>query len=559
MDKKTLKLGLAFVMALSIPTITSCKYDDDDLWKNVDDLNNRVEALEQKVKTINSDVEALRLIVSSLESNVTIISVTEKNNGYEIEFSDGKTALISDGKDGIDAPEISIRQEDGIYYWTLGGELLQVNGQPLPTTGPQGKPGENAVAPQLQINPDTKLWEISTDGGSTWTSTGVKAQGEPGNSIFSEVDNSNPDFVTFTLSDGSEFTLTRHDETAPIFAIDKSEGIQEFLRGESLTYNVTAKNISDYSISKPDGWKVTYSEGLLNITAPTDGNHYAETEGTIAVNLISASGRGLIAKITVKTVPFKLRILTFEDEDAKFGQYKLPYCDKIISTWSDLIDNKQYGGQMLYGNEGMGMDEPYQWHDANNTELRHVMPESYGSYCYWSGGHAISNYADTDLKNGDFTHQLSVYGNGGHNNSKNFAMHFGYIDNSSFGMTEHLPALEFADGTARTIDHIWVMNTTYAMNSYMSGNGLTPQIGPDDWVQLIATGYNASGTKTGEVKIYMCNGPDNIVRDWTKWDLSPLGNIVKVEFNITGSSDNGYGFSQPGYFAYDDVAVRFTE
>lgn len=70
MDKKTLKLGLAFVMALSIPTITSCKYDDDDLWKNVDDLNNRVEALEQKVKTINSDVEALRLIVSSDRKSV---------------------------------------------------------------------------------------------------------------------------------------------------------------------------------------------------------------------------------------------------------------------------------------------------------------------------------------------------------------------------------------------------------------------------------------------------------------------------------------------------------
>ena len=28
---------------------------------------------------------------------------------------------------------------------------------------------------------------------------------------------------------------------------------------------------------------------------------------------------------------------------------------------------------------------------------------------------------------------------------------------------------------------------------------------------------------------------------------------------MTGSSDNGYGFSQPAYFAYDDVAVRFEK
>ncbi|MDE6225286.1 MAG: DUF4465 domain-containing protein, partial [Muribaculaceae bacterium] len=50
--------------------------------------------------------------------------------------------------------------------------------------------------------------------------------------------------------------------------------------------------------------------------------------------------------------------------------------------------------------------------------------------------------------------------------------------------------------------------------------------------------------------------PDNIVMDWTKWDLSVLGKVAKIEFNILGSSDNGAGFSQPAYFAYDDVTVQ---
>jgi hypothetical protein len=47
--------------------------------------------------------------------------------------------------------------------------------------------------------------------------------------------------------------------------------------------------------------------------------------------------------------------------------------------------------------------------------------------------------------------------------------------------------------------------------------------------------------------------------EWKKWDLSPLGKVVEVQFNVTGSSDNGYGFSQPAYFAYDNVAVRFPK
>lgn len=53
--------------------------------------------------------------------------------------------------------------------------------------------------------------------------------------------------------------------------------------------------------------------------------------------------------------------------------------------------------------------------------------------------------------------------------------------------------------------------------------------------------------------------PENIVTDWTKFDLSGLGKVTRVTFNVTGSSDNGYGFSQPAYFAYDDVAVRFEK
>ena len=173
-------------------------------------------------------------------------------------------------------------------------------------------------------------------------------------------------------------------------------------------------------------------------------------------------------------------------------------------------------------------------------------------------------------KYGDFNHQLTVYSKdattdigttgGGHNGSNNFAVHYGYADNSGYGLTEaSLPTLTFADGTARVIDHMYVNNMDYALNCYIDGNGLTAKIGDDDWVKLVATGYNAAGEKTGTASIYLCNGPKNIMMDWTKWDLSGLGKVLKVTFNVTGSSDNGYGFSQPAYFAYDDVAVRFEK
>ena len=265
---------------------------------------------------------------------------------------------------------------------------------------------------------------------------------------------------------------------------------------------------------------------------------------------------------------YDLRVLTFEDTDYKGGTN---FANG--NNWSSLIDNPQYGGSLLYGSSGAGVssaDEAYQWTDTNNTWLHNILSEGYGSWCYWSGGHAISNYNTGDIADyGGFNTQLTVYKKGvsglsrtggGHNGSNNFAVHYGYADNSGYGLgADALPALTFADGAERVIDHMYVTNTTYALNCYIDGNGLTAKIGPDDWVKLVATGYDTKGAKTGETGIYLCNGPDNIIMDWTKWDLSGLGKVAKVTFNVTGSSDNGYGFSQPAYFAYDDVAVRFEK
>ncbi|MDO4949920.1 MAG: DUF4465 domain-containing protein [Bacteroidales bacterium] len=252
---------------------------------------------------------------------------------------------------------------------------------------------------------------------------------------------------------------------------------------------------------------------------------------------------------------YELRTLTFE------GNY-----------WCGLIDDPQYGGRLLYGESGMGSDTNiYSWTDES-AHLYSELPYNWGAYCYWGGGHAVSNYVDGNLDNGDFEHQLAVYKpgasecrvRGGHNGSDNFCVHYGYRDNSGWS-AENLPFFCSSDGVARVIDHMYVTNTLYAANCYLNGNGLTTKIGSDDWVKIVAIGYN-NGEKTNEASIFLCQGENltemgeaYVMTEWTKWDLSQLGAVNRVEFNITGSSDNGYGFSQPAYFAYDDVAVRFPK
>ena len=266
------------------------------------------------------------------------------------------------------------------------------------------------------------------------------------------------------------------------------------------------------------------------------------------------------------TPDYELRVLTFEDADYKGSTNFAGKTD-----WSSLIDDLQYGGTMLYpdGSGTTDVSKAYTWTDANNTELTHTLPKSWDNYCYWGGGHAVSNYVSGEFTTyGNFNNQLTVYQKdttglkrtgGGHNGSNNFAVHFGYKDDSGYTDGQILPSFSFVDNKERVIDHMYVNNVCYAINCYLNGNDLTAKIDDTDWVKLTATGYNAAGTKTGEASIFLCNGPKDIITDWTKFDLSGLGKVAKVEFNITGSSDNGAGFSQPAYFAYDDVAVRFEK
>lgn len=300
-----------------------------------------------------------------------------------------------------------------------------------------------------------------------------------------------------------------------------------------------------------------------------------ETDTTVIITL--ADGRVIVLPKATENneeqLPYELRILSFEDGTEQFEAYTITgfdsatqsYYDHPVAKWSDLIDTPEYGGPLTYGDMGYsgemrGCD--YHWYDEGNTGLASEFPVNYGSKVYWGGGHVVSNYASTDYKTyGSYMHQMTVYGpegKGGHNGTANFGIHYGYIDGSDYNMTEVLPYFYFMDGKARVIDHMWVNNSCYAISCFADGNSLTANIGENDYVKIVATGYTADGgTTTSE--FYLCNGPEHFVTEWAKWDLSELGAVVKVDFNILGSSDNGYGFSQPSYFAYDDVAVRFDK
>ena len=325
------------------------------------------------------------------------------------------------------------------------------------------------------------------------------------------------------------------------------------------------------------GGTTKYYKQLLGAKTFTKGTTYK-----ISVNLATAD-------------LYELRVLTFEDEDAKFKPYNLDYADgwsgKEITTWSDLIDDPQYGGPLTYADQ---MSAMYTWWDEGNTELTHTFPGNYDTYCYWGGGHAISNYWGTGYANEDRDKHIAKYygedyvsqweGNdsmlGWFNlqfmspvpahSGENFAVHYGYKDD--FAFIENLPEITFEDGEARVIDHMYVCNTNYTLNQLVCGvkseagntfGGSWTGLNEDAWLKIVAQGFDdvdadAYAEPISEVEFYLVKG-QNVVETWQKWDLSGLGAVAKVRFNFLYSDDMGgkYGFTIPGYFAYDDIAVRY--
>ncbi len=557
---------LPIIMLLMSSLLASgCMYDDLEIRNQLDEMDDRVSKLENMVQSMNSDIDGLQRIVEALENNVTIDKVVKGKDGYAIYFSNGEIAEIKDGSNGANAPVISVKQdEDGLWYWTSDGEWLIVDGEKIRAEGVDGEKGDDAIAPQVRINPDTKMWEISTDGGQEWESTGVVAEGKDagssgeGSCIFKDVDYSG-NTVVFTLSDGNTITVPKTIDA--VFEIEgvQAGSVQTVVFGKTRTYDVKMNGVLSFMIAKPDGWRANLDvqDSTLAITAPVKENAYAETRGTVSISIVSETGATKIAMLEVEASDYELRVLTFEDEDYKGGGNYLGNKD-----WSSLIDDTQYGGPLLYGETGFGPSD-YCWWDENNTFLAHEFPENWGTTCYMGGGHAVSDYVETDMANADYLHQLAVYykdpvtGFGGHGGSKNFCVHYGYADDSGFSMSE-LPAIYFKDNTARVIDHMYVMWNAYLANSIFNGNSLTEPVGPDGYVKIVAMALDEAlePDESNTVEFFIASAEGNI-EEWTKWDLSSLGKVYGIAFNMAGDSDNGYGFSQPAYFCYDDVAVRF--
>ena len=109
----------------------------------------------------------------------------------------------------------------------------------------------------------------------------------------------------------------------------------------------------------------------------------------------------------------------------------------------------------------------------------------------------------------------------------------------------------------QTIAGFFVNNTAYAVNSMLNGDSFAKKFAKGDWFKLTCVGV-LKGAKVGQVEVDLAKD-GKYINEWTYVDLSSLGDIDGLTFEMS-SSDSSYGYmNTPAYFAMDNFGAAKPE
>ena len=305
-----MKKFLRCFLALSVAVLAAgCakEYDDSAINKKVDDLAAQVKSYAEQVATYQSQVTALKTVVDAVQAGDYVTKVEQIEGGVTITFAKKGVVTIYNGAKGDPgdpgtpgtpgtpgdpgapgapgtSPELSVKDFDGVLYWTVNGEKTVPVYQ---------------ATPQFRVK-DGK-WEYSTDGGATWTEAGPAAGGD---SIFSKVEDGE-EAVTFTLADGSVITIPK--EQAFELVIDKEAVIDS---GETATIPYTVKNATQNTVVDAFAsgeFKAVVKEaedkasGTVEVTAPVKE---IPENGQVLVWADNGAGKASIKKLSFEGAVF---------------------------------------------------------------------------------------------------------------------------------------------------------------------------------------------------------------------------------------------------------------
>ena len=264
---------------IAVISVHSCsRYDDTWIIDELAEYESTLSRIEASCQTINQNIIALEDILTALQKNDFIKSVTAINEngkikGYEFIFRDKGTVRLFFGEDGADGanganaqnpPLISVKQDsDGKWYWTIDDKWCTDNaGNKVPAIS------NDDVTPTIKI--EDGYWLLSIDNGQTWEILSI-AKGADGDLMFSDV-SFDESFFYLTLRDNSVIRIPKASDLS--FELGKITSKIEPESTYTIDYQISGGTGKvEISCVGEHGWSAeiipaTDKEGKINIRSP---------------------------------------------------------------------------------------------------------------------------------------------------------------------------------------------------------------------------------------------------------------------------------------------------
>lgn len=233
----------SLLLLVLIMTLGSCNNDElDEIRCAQAKLADRISSLEAWQKEINENISGLQSVIKALEDKDYVTGVTElaDGSGYIINFVKSGEVVIKHGEKGDKGddgttPVIGVKQDNGVYYWTLNGEwLTDASGNKLRVSGEKGDKGDkgdDGTTPVISIKLDNGVYYWTLNGEWLTDASGNKLRvtgekGDRGDSFFDAIILED-DYVIFTLADNDDDDTNNPTFTIPVykpFSIETKSG-----------------------------------------------------------------------------------------------------------------------------------------------------------------------------------------------------------------------------------------------------------------------------------------------------------------------------------------------
>ncbi len=174
-------------------------------------------------------------------------------------------------------------------------------------------------------------------------------------------------------------------------------------------------------------------------------------------------------------------------------------------------------------------------------------------YYSWKGFCPTISTDNTDHSTDWVTYQWGSIAGGAINSGDPYILGCWDVNESTEAIPEH-PACAITSSSAGFSPvEVFVTNSAYAYYTMLNGNDFCRKFTADDRLTLYIHGL-FDGRKTGTVTVDLAKGTD-ILRTWEPVDLTPLGTVNEIYFQMTSTDSGQWGMNTPAYFCLDRLTI----